>query len=499
MNLVFDPTSIDDYRTFLAVKALPKYQFTGHAAEFPDEYAATLGIKQRRRRSTIVYTPPRWMFDYQRDVTALAIRKRKFACFMDCGLGKTPILLEFARHAYAIAGGRVLIVCPLMVMRQTAQEVTKFYGDTFTIQQLRGAALQPWLDAGDGIAITNYEAISDRLRPGAGADLTALILDESSMLKSHYGKWGTRLIEMGAGVEWKLCLTGTPAPNDRIEYANHAVFLDAFTSVNAFLARFFVNRGETSNRWELKPHALAPFYRALSHWSIFVTNPATYGWHDNCESIPPIHTQIHDVDLTPAQYAEAFNITRMLFPGSAGGIVRRNKLGQIAKGYVNGRRVETLKPTFVRDLCRTWERDESTIIWCLYNAEQEELVRRFPTSQTANITGATPLIEREQLIDEFKAGKRRFLITKPKILGHGLNLQIATRQVFSGLQDSYESFYQAVKRSNRYGSSRPLNVHIPITELERPMVDTVLSKASRVQRDAEEQEQIFKENQVRTN
>ena len=55
------------------------------------------------------------------------------------------------------------------------------------------------------------------------------------------------------------------------------------------------------------------------------------------------------------------------------------------------------------------------------------------------------------MIADFQAGRRRVLISKPKVLGFGLNLQIATRQVFSGLQDSYESFYQAVKRSNRYG------------------------------------------------
>jgi hypothetical protein len=64
--------------------------------------------------------------------------------------------------------------------------------------------------------------------------------------------------------------------------------------------------------------------------------------------------------------------------------------------------------------------------------------------------------------------------------------------VFSGLQDSYEKFYQAVKRANRIGSTRPLNVHIPVTDIELPMIETVLSKARRVQEDTETQERIFK-------
>ena len=111
-----------------------------------------------------------------------------------------------------------------------------------------------------------------------------------------------------------------------------------------------------------------------------------------------------------------------------------------------------------------------------------------------SIAGDTPIESRKQMIADFQAGRCKVLITKPKILGFGLNLQIATRQIFSGLQDSYESFYQAVKRSNRVGSTRPLNVHIPVTQAEWPMVETVLQKAHRVQQDTAEQERIFREN-----
>jgi hypothetical protein len=308
-------------------------------------------------------------------------------------------------------------------------------------------------------------------------------------LKSHYGKWGTRLIQLGKGLEWKLCLTGTPAPNDRIEYANHAVFLDHFPTVNAFLARFFVNRGQTDNRWELKPHALKPFYRALSHWCIFLSNPAVYGWKDNVGTLPPVHVHIHDVDLSEEQREASTAGTGALF-AMAGGITSRSKLAQIAKGRHNGKDIETAKPGFIRELVESWP-DESTIIWCKYNAEQESIAAQFPDA--ANISGDTPEEERVELISEFQSGKRKVLISKPKILGFGLNLQVCTRMVFSTLQDSYEEYHQAVKRANRYGSTVPLNVHLPLTDIERPMVDTVLRKAKMVDQDTAEQEKIFKE------
>lgn len=487
MKIALNPGSLSDYDLFLKIKSLPKFRFVGRTAEVPDEYADRLGLHVDSARDTH-YTPPEWLWDYQRDIARMAIAKGKFAVFADCGLGKTGILLEFAKHAARVIpeGQCVLIISPLMVVGQTLAEAKRFYGDSLPIEQVHASKLAQWLTAGTGrIGITNYDALTDATPQGR---IGALILDESSMLKSHYGKWGQKCIDLGKGLRWKLALTGTPAPNDRIEYANHAVLLDHFPTVNSFLARYFVNRGETGNRWELKPHALQPFYRSLSHWCIFLTNPATYGWKDNAAGVPPIHVHIHDVSLTDQQQDLAYTTTGSLFAGSPGGITSRSVLSQIAKGSHRGEKIESRKPAYIKKLVDSWP-DESTIIWCKFNAEQEIIAEQFPDA--ANIDGSTPYEKRMELINDFKAGRRKVMVSKSKILGFGLNLQIATRQVFSGLQDSYEEFYQAVKRSNRYGATLPLNVHIPVTDIERPMIDTVLAKAKRVQQDTETQERMF--------
>lgn len=490
MRLTLNPNSVEDYARFLRVKRLPKYRIVGRSAEFPDEYAHQIGL-DADTHAPIAYEPWPGLFDYQRDIAAMAVEKRKFAVFADCGLGKTRIMLEFARMAamHIRADQRVLIVSPLMVIGQTIDECRAMYGDDgIWLERVPSNRLNRWL-SGDGhrIGITNYDAMTDDVKPG---QIGALILDESSMLKSHYGAWGQTCIRIGKGLRWKLAMTGTPAPNDRIEYANHAVLLDAFPTVNSFLARFFVNRGQTDNRWELKPHALRPFYRALSHWSIFLTDPTVYGWHDNTEPLPPIHVHMHEVPLTPEQTELAYGKTGSLFADRVGGITSRSVLSQIAKGNYRGKDVPSHKPAFIRSLVDSWP-DESTIIWCLYNREQEILCQQFPDA--ASIDGSTPIDVREQLVRDFKAGARKVLISKPKVLGFGLNLQIATRQIFSGLQDSYESYYQAVKRSNRYGSKYPLNVHIPYTDIEKPMIDTVMRKADRVEHDTREQQEIFRD------
>ena len=482
MELSFEYDSVESYRQFLSVRKCPVYSFRGTKAIVPDEYASILGVKRRVRRLT--YEPSPFCFDYQADISRIAIAKRKYAVFADCGLGKTFCILEYARHAAAATRRKVLIVSPLMVCKQTVDEAAKWYAG-LDIGRVAAANLPDWL-RGDGpqIGVANYEAIREGLKPGK---LGALILDESSMLKSHYGAWGTRLIEIGRGLEWKLCATGTPAPNDRIEFANHAVFLDRAKTVNEFLACYFINRGETQNRWELKPHALKSFYRNLADWSIFLTNPATYGWKDNVGVTPPIHVHIDHVELTEDQRKAAQELTGRLITTSVGGLGERGKLSQIAKGK-NG--VATNKPAFIKRMVESWP-DESTIIWCHYNDEQESMERTFPDA--VSISGDTPEDKRQTGIDAFKSGVVKVLISKPKILGFGLNLQVCTRQVFSGLKDSYEEYYQAVKRSNRIGSTKPLNVHIPVTELEMPFVENVLRKASRVEADTQEQEELFKE------
>jgi len=486
MQLTLNPRSVADYIRFKEVKQLPAWSIRGRMATFPDEYAERLGLSAVMESSE--YRPEPFLFDYQAAITRMACERQKFATFADCGLGKSLILLSYANYVRTRTNKRILIITPPLVVKQLAGEAVRFWGDSLPVERVKAANLQKWLCGEDDvIGITNYEALK---RDTVRGNLGCLILDESSILKSHYGNYAGICLELGRGLDWKLCLTGTPAPNDRIEYANHAVFLDRFPNVNSFLAKYFINRGQTQDRWELKPHALRPFYRSLSDWCIFLSDPAVYGWKDNCDSIPPIHAHIHEVPMTADQKAWVAKELGSLIATRAGGITKRSAYGQVSKGVWKGKRFETHKPGYIADLINGWRNEESTLVWCLYDHEQAS-VHAAVGGET--MSGKTPMKVREQMIARFRSRETDTLTSKSKILGFGLNLQVATRQVFSGLQDSYESYYQCVKRSNRIGSTKPLNVHIPVTELEEPMVENVLRKAKRVESDTREQERLFKE------
>ena len=195
-----------------------------------------------------------------------------------------------------------------------------------------------------------------------------------------------------------------------------------------------------------------------------MSNPAVYGWRDNSDPLPPINTHVIDVELTDEQKDAAQGLSGSLYGiVKMGGIGSRSKWARLAKGFrEDGSPIATNKTGVVCDLAR----EAPSIVWCKYNAEQNALAKLLP--DCADVTGATKEEDRVERIDGFKSGDLNPLLTKPEILGFGLNLQCARRHVFSTIQDSYEDYYQAVKRSNRTGSKHPLDVFIPITDLERP-------------------------------
>ena len=73
-------------------------------------------------------------------------------------------------------------------------------------------------------------------------------------------------------------------------------------------------------------------------------------------------------------------------------------------------------------------------------------------------------------------GDIRVLVSKVKILGFGLNLQHCHQVSFVGLSDSYEAYYQAIRRCWRYGQQHPVDVYIVVSDAERGIVANVQRK-----------------------
>ena len=378
------------------------------------------------------------LHDFQRDGALWAIRQGRAAIFWDCGLGKTFAQVEWAR----VSGERSLIVAPLSVARQTVREAAKI---DVPINYVRDGSEVD----GPGIWTTNYELI-DRFD---ASTFDAVVLDESSILKSVDGKTRTRLIEMMREVPRRLACTATPAPNDVAELTNHAEFLGVMRRAE-MLAAYFVN---DEKEWRLKGHAVEPMFRWMATWAMALRRPSDLGYSDDGFDLPKlrIHAETVDVEQTPEG---------QLFATDIGGIGGR---AAVRRATLDAR---------VERAAELASGDDQWIVWCGLNDEAREIAAR--VDGAVNVEGNWSPDDKAEALEGFQDGEIRVLVTKPSIAGFGMNFQNAHRMAFVGLSDSYESYYQAIRRCWRFGQEHPVDVHIVVSELERQIVDNVRRKES---------------------
>lgn len=380
------------------------------------------------------------LFDFQRDLVLWACRKGRAAIFADTGLGKTRMQLEWAR----LMGVKTLIVAPLSVANQTVNEGRKI-GVEVVYSRTGAADTQ--------LTITNYEMI-EHFNP---ADFEAVVLDESSILKALDGKTRKLLTEMFADTPYRLCCTATPAPNDIAELGNHSQFLGVMSRTD-MLATFFYHdaNGKTTADWRLKGHAEDAFYRWLASWGMSIRKPSDLGYSDDGYDLPPLSIAPVWVDFeyTPAD---------QLFNTGLKGITDRTK---VRKGTTEAR------CQAIADIVN--ESDEQWILWAGLNAEGDLLQQLIPDA--IQIVGSQSPDEKIALLAQFQDGAARVLITKTSITGFGVNLQNCHRQAFAGLSDSWEQYYQAIRRSYRFGQQYPVEVLVALSRIEEPILSNIRAK-----------------------
>jgi superfamily II DNA or RNA helicase len=379
-----------------------------------------------------------FLHDWQAEIVQWAVLKGRCAIFADCGLGKTVMQLEWAR----LVADRALILAPLSVARQTAREAERV-GQT--VHYVRS---QDQVD-GPGVWITNYEML-DRFPDLDQFD--AVVLDESSVLKNVDGRTRQRLTEACRAVPLRLACTATPAPNDVAELTNHAEFLGVMSRAE-MLAAYFVN---DEKEWRLKGHAVEPMFRWMASWAWAIRSPADMGYPADDYELPPLNIVGQYVD------AEVEADEGQLFRADLGGIGGR---AQVRRQTLNAR---------VDRAAELAADGEQWIVWCGLNDEASAVTGQ--VDGAVNVEGSWSPDQKAQALEAFQDGEIRVLVTKPAIAGFGMNFQNCARMAFLGLSDSYESYYQAIRRCWRYGQKQPVEAHIVVSQLESQIVENVNRK-----------------------
>lgn len=378
-------------------------------------------------------TLPSAMFDFQSVIVSWAIRRGRAAIFADTGLGKTLMQLAWAQDVASHTDGIVLILAPLAVSEQTIEQ-----GQTFGIDVKRVPHGQS--PEGPGVWITNYE----RMDAIDFESLHGLVLDESSILKSHDGKTRTKIIDVAQGIPYRLSCTATPSPNDFEELGNQCEFLGVMSRTE-MLATYFVNDTGDTGTWRLKKYGRVKFWEWMGTWAVVLRNPSDIGFNGDQYILPPLEYFEHVVES---------RVLGDLFAKQAGTLQERRQVQRDS----------------IEDRCRkvaeivAREPDEPWLIWCHLNDEAEMLASLIPGA--VNVQGSDTVEHKTKNMLGFSHGQVKVLVSKPKICGFGMNWQHCARMAFVGLDDSFEKFYQAVRRCYRFGQKRSVHVHVVIAESE---------------------------------
>ncbi len=370
-----------------------------------------------------------------------ACKRGRAALFLDTGLGKTLCQLTWADQVQRQTDGYVLILAPLAVSHQTEREAVKFRLVAKVVAD-DSEITEP------GIYITNYEKL-DHFDAGI---FSGIVLDESSILKGMQGKVRKKITELFISTPYKLSCTATPSPNDFMELGTQSEFL-GIMSQTEMLAMYFIHDGSDTAKWRLKGHGKGRFWEWLATWSIFIRSPADLGFDGSAYDLPDIHYHDYVIDTIPVN---------SLFTEPALSLVDRNRA----------------RKDSAEDRCRLAaeiaNKLDSCVIWCNLNAESDLLSKL--VTDSVEVKGADKDEHKTKSLLGFATGDVKKLISKPKISGYGMNWQNTSDCIFVGLSDSWESFYQAIRRQWRYGQQKPVNVHIISADTEGAVVENIRRK-----------------------
>lgn len=445
---------LQDYNAFLATKA-PRAEAVG----FDVEESAINPM----------------LFDWQRDIARWAIKQGRAALFMECGLGKGPIQLEWSHHCSGQTSKPALVVAPLAVARQMLKEGDKFgYWCEYVRNQepvdlinrvvivtklfkivvcaIFRKPFTPWTSGYRNdlpIIVTNYEMLKhfDSSRFGS------LSIDESSILKNYTGATKRLIFKFREPIKYLLAPTATPAPNDHLELGNHAEFLKVMPS-DEMISRYFVNDSMQAGGYRLKGHAADDFWDFVASWAVCISQPP-----DERFVLPPLRIEERSVAI---DHTRAHEQGRLFIDAQ-----------------LNSTSMWAEKRATIFDRCQAVadvvlsEPDEYWIVWYDMEDEAELLHGMLPGSSL--VMGKHSNDVKERLLDAFSDGKTKIIITHRKIAGLGLNWQHCARMTMFGTY-SFEGVYQGLRRSWRFGQTREVVAYIITAESEYGILETLKEK-----------------------
>lgn len=273
-------------------------------------------------------------------------------------------------------------------------------------------------------------------------------------------------------IRYRQLYTATAAPNDYIELGTSSEALGELGYID-MLARFFKSDNNTSaqggsgggrfagkerfaGKFRFRGHAERDFWRYVCSWARAVRNPSDLGFSDENYNLPELQTVQHIVKAVTPREDFLFDMPAVTLQEQRA--ERRRTLAERCE----------LAASLIKDT------GKPAVAWCHLNDEGEMLERLIPGA--VEISGKDDDEFKEEKLEAFSKGEIRVLVSKPVIAGFGLNWTHCAHQTFFP-SHSFEQWYQAIRRSWRFGQKNPVRVDVISSEGEANVLSNLKRKS----------------------
>lgn len=472
--------------TFMAREAL-EFIFPDATFDLPEKGYYNMSLSD--------YAPNEKLMKHQSEGVEMSIYHDRWCYFFDTGTGKTLTAIEIIR----LFDLKTLIVCPLSIIEAAwMEDIAKF------APQIRGTVINLWKQKGKKrlfnalqefqICIINYESFRSNFDMIREAGFDMVICDESSKLKNNKSQITKKMIQLTDDVSHVYLLSGTPAPNSKLEYWPQMRMMNIAllgASFYAFRNEYFTPKGYGGFQYEEKTEKSAELLHKISQFSTVVRK-------EDVLDLPERVDQIRDVILTSDEIKAYNNMKRHMLieieegcVSAANAAVKLMKLRQLTGGFLitEDKAIRNFGDSKLKALLDLLEEigNHQVIIWTQFQYEALMIQIELQGMECV-INGTIPQTIKERRLKEFKAGNIQYLIAHPRSLGHGVTLTDCSYAIYYSGSYSHEEHYQSRDRIYRKGQENKCAYYYLVAP---GTIDEIIYKA--LQSKADISESVLKE------
>ena len=386
----------------------------------------------------------------------------KWALFVHMRLGKTLTTIRWAKLTDA---RRILVAAPysaLLGWEETLTEENESWFPLYGTPKQVAAVIEnsaPFAtESKREWYLVNHQGYQREGSTLACFRWDAVIIDESTVIKSPKANVTKFWLKHFTGVKYRGILSGTPAPENELEYHEQLRFVDPeiLKSDRYYNFRFKHFMQPTSGiGWHCTRKGRKFIAKRLSEYC-FTLQRSDVGMEPTREyvvrsvELPPSVRKLYDT-ATDELILELQHETKK----TIWDMVAYNWMRQIIAGDVEGQRLHSVKIDELNALLNGELKGERVVVWCHYKVElkrvSEEIHRENKT-----VSGSIPPAKRNDAERWFRATENSVLVCQPQCYRHGANLSCAKTAIYYSSPTGLETRLQTEDRILDVSDSTPL-------------------------------------------